>query len=423
MRAGSLRYGPAILVGRLTRFAARLRKPGGGSAVPGLVVNRIAPNYLKRTLSGFPQGLVVVSGSAGKSTTTKMLVAILREHDVDVFTNPSTANISQGLTSALLEQADWRGRVPGDVAVLEMDEGHGALVMQGVDARVVCLTNVMVDQIDRFHDSEMVAGMLGRIAARAGESVVVNADDAYLERLAAKVGPDVAVRRFGVSQAVLDASPRGLGYTETSPRRLEPAAGVVVDAVSGREVELLDDGRRVTAGLPARGTHYAVDAAAAYATAKAVLGDRFSGEAAARALSAIPAVFGRGERVSVRGQEVEFVLVQNPASYQLNVDSVEAGTSDILFAIGSDVRDPSYFWPADASSLGRVSIVSGSKAAEAALMLAYDGVAIDRVEPDLPRALDDFLAAPAPASGVKTIVFSADSMRRTRAHLGLTGTE
>jgi UDP-N-acetylmuramoylalanine-D-glutamate ligase len=215
-----VRYAPAILVGRFVRFAARLRKPGGGSAVPGLVVNRIAPGYLKRTLSGFPQGLVVVSGSSGKSTTTKMLVAILRAHGVDVFTNPSTANISQGLTSALLERADWQGRVPGDVAVLEMDEGHGALVMQGVDARVVTLMNVMVDQIDRFHDSDMVAGMLARIASRAHEAIVVNADDAYLERIAAKAGPDVAVRRFGVSQAVLDAAPRGLGYTETTERRL-----------------------------------------------------------------------------------------------------------------------------------------------------------------------------------------------------------
>ena len=134
-------------------------------------------------------------------------------------------------------------------------------------------------------------------------------------------------------------------------------------------------------------------------------------------------MFGRGERVTVRGQQVDFVLVQNPASYQLNVDSIAPGTEQILFALGSDVRDPSYFWPADASSLGRVSIVSGSKAPEAALMLAYDGVAIDRVEPDLTRALDDFLAAPAPTTGVKTIVFSADSMRRTRAHLGLTGAE
>ena len=418
-----MRYAPAILVGRLTRFAARLRKPGGGSAVPGLVVNTIAPGYLKRTLSGFPQGLVVVSGSSGKSTTTKMLVAILRAHGMDVFTNPSTANISQGLTSALLEQADWRGRVPGDVAVLEMDEGHGALVMQGVDARVVALTNVMVDQIDRFHDSGMVAGMLARIAARAGESVVVNADDAYLERLAASLRPEVAVHRYGVSESVLAASPRGLGYTETSPERLAAGAGVTVESVDGDSAVLRDGAASVAIGLPARGTHYAVDAATAYTTAKAVLGDRFSPDTAAAALSTIPAVFGRGERVTVRGQQVEFVLVQNPSSYQLNVDSIAPGTEQILFAVGSDVRDPSYFWPTDASSLGRVSIVTGSKAPEAALMLAYDGVEIDRVEPELTRALDDFLAAPAPANGVKTIVFTADSMRRTRAHLGLTGAE
>jgi UDP-N-acetylmuramyl tripeptide synthase len=418
-----VKYAPAILVGRFVRFAARLRKPGGGSAVPGLVVNRIAPGYLKRTLSGFPEGLVVVSGSSGKSTTTKMLVAVLRAHGEQVFTNPSTANISQGLTSALLEQADWRGRVPGDVAVLEMDEGHGALVMQGVDARVVTLMNVMVDQIDRFHDSEMVAGMLARIADRAHEAVVVNADDAYLLRLAANLRPDVAVRRFGVSESVLAAAPRGLGHTETAAGRLDPAEGVVVASVDGASTVLADGAASVPVGLPARGTHYAVDAAAAYATAKQVLGERFSAETAAEALGAIPAVFGRGERVTVRGHEVDFVLVQNPASYQLNVDSIAPGTEQILFALGSDVRDPSYFWPADASSLGRVSIVSGSKAPEAALMLAYDGVAIDRVEPDLARALDDFLAAPAPATGVKTIVFSADSMRRTRAHLGLTGAE
>ncbi|MFB9309945.1 UDP-N-acetylmuramyl tripeptide synthase [Agromyces hippuratus] len=418
-----MRYAPAILVGRLTRFAARLRKPGGGSAVPGLVVNRIAPKYLKRTLSGFPQGLVVVSGSSGKSTTTKMLVAILRAHGIDVFTNPSTANISQGLTSALLEQADWQGRVPGEVAVLEMDEGHGALVMQGVDARVVCLTNVMVDQIDRFHDSEMVASMLARIAARAGESIVVNADDAYLERLAERVRPEVAVHRFGVTDAVLAASPRGLGYTETSDIRLSSGTDVLVETVDGASAVLDDAGASLSIGLPARGVHYAVDAAAAYATAKAVLGERFSSSTAADALSAIPAVFGRGERTTVRGQDVEFVLVQNPASYQLNVDSIAPGTEQILFAIGSDVRDPSYFWPTDAGSLGRVSIVTGSKSAEAALMLAYDGVEIDRVEPDLGTAVDDFLAMPAPASGVKTIVFTADAMRRTRAHLGLAGAE
>ena len=58
--------------------------------MPGLVVNRIAPRFLSRTLAAMPDGLVIVSGSSGKSTTTKMLVAVLRAHGIDVFTVPGS---------------------------------------------------------------------------------------------------------------------------------------------------------------------------------------------------------------------------------------------------------------------------------------------------------------------------------------------
>ncbi|TFD79632.1 DUF1727 domain-containing protein [Cryobacterium sp. Sr8] len=414
-----MRYGPAILIGRIVRMLARWRKPGGGSAVPGLVVNKIAPGFLARTLNGFPEGLVIVTGSSGKSTITKMLVAVLRAHGKTVFTNPSTANISQGLTSALLEQASLTGHVDGDIAVLEMDEGHGAYIAGSLTPRVVTLTNVMVDQIDRFHDSEMVQAMLAKIAARATEAVVLNADDQYLQDLAGGVPSPVRVDRFGVTAEVLEANPRGLGYAQTAADRLPRGGGILVTRVSGRQADISLPEGDYTVGLPARGTHYAVDAATALSAARAALGEAFRPDLAVAAVSTIPAVFGRGEVVSVRGRQVEFVLVQNPASFQLNVDSIEPGTDQILIAIGSDVRDPSYFWPVTTSGLGRVLIASGSKAHEIALQLAYDDVEVDRVEPDLGRALDDFLALPEPAVGLKTIIFSADGMRRTRAHLGL----
>ena len=414
-----MRYAPAILIGRVVRRVARWRKPGGGSAIPGLIVNRIAPGFLASTLNSFPEGLVIVTGSSGKSTTTKMLVAVLRANGKKVFTNPSTANISQGLTSALLEQADLTGRIPGDLAVLEMDEGHGALVAATLRPRVVALTNVMVDQIDRFHDSEMVAAMLGRIASRATQAVVINADDEYLSRLAGTLAPAIQVERYGVTAEVLAENPRGLGYAQTSSRRLVSGEGIVVTQVHGRHAELeLPEGRG-TVELPARGTHYAVDAATALATARVVLGDAFDLQSAVKAVSAIPPVFGRGEIATVQGKRVEFVLVQNPASFQLNVDSLEPDTEQVLVAVGSDVRDPSYFWPVDTSGIGRVLIASGSKAHDIALQLAYDDVTVERIEPDLGLALDDFLALPDPARGLKTIIFSADSMRRTRAHLGL----
>jgi lipid II isoglutaminyl synthase (glutamine-hydrolysing) len=165
--------------------------------------------------------------------------------------------------------------------------------------------------------------------------------------------------------------------------------------------------------------HYAVDAAAAIAAAAAILGDRFDLSTAVASIAAMPPVFARGEITEVGGEPVEFVLVQNPASYQLNVDELAPDLDQVLFAIGSDVRDPSYFWPVDVSAMPAVTIVSGSKAYELALHLEYRGVTIGSLEPDLTAALDVFFALPRPVHGMKTVIFSADSMRRTRAHLGL----
>lgn len=412
-----MRYAPVVAVGRLVRAAAIARKPGGGSAVPGLVVNRLAPKYLTRTLSGFPDGLVVVSGSSGKSTTTKMLVAILRSHDLAVFTNPSTANIAQGLTSSLLQSADWKGDVPGDIAVLEMDEGHAAKLAPMLDPQVVVLTNVMVDQIDRFHDSEMVAQMLSVIASRASRAVVINGDDDFLARLADDV--TVPISRFGVSEEVLARSPRGLGYTRTTPTRL--AWGTIVTSVDGVAVTINAEGEKLDITIPAPGTHYAVDAATAIAAARVILKDRWDSARAIRALAQLEPVFARGERREVRGQMCDFVLVQNPASFQLNVDAIAGSADCIFFALGSDVRDPSYFWPVATAALGNVAVVSGAKPEEAALLLAYDGVNIDVVEPSLENAIERFFSLPTPPSGVKTFVFSADSMRKVRSILGLAG--
>jgi UDP-N-acetylmuramoylalanine-D-glutamate ligase len=414
----SMRWIPAVLIGRGVRAAARIRKQGGGSAVPGLVVNRIAPGFLGSVLSSFPEGLVVVSGSSGKSTTTKMLVTVLEAHGKRIFTNPSTANISQGLTSALLERSSVTGRIDADLAVLEMDEGHGALLSPQFTARMVVLTNVMTDQIDRFHDSDKVLEMVARIASRAQEAVVLNGDDAMLERLADGVTESVAIERFGVGSTVFDAIPGGLGYAATTPDRVSEG-GTIVTAVTARAASVAFDEAIHEITLPARGVHYAVDAAAALSAARRLLGTTFDPAVALAAISSMPAVFGRGEVVTVRGKLVEFVLVQNPASFQLNVNELDVGLDQVLVAMGSDVADPSYFWPVDASRIGRARIVTGSKASDMALQLTYQGVQVDEVDPDLPAALDRFLALPDPKSGIKTIVFTADPMRRIRSHLGL----
>lgn len=127
-----MRYLPALLIGRLVRFAVRLVRPGGGSALPGVVLSKLAPNLVYKTLNSFQHGLIVITGTAGKSTTTKMVVAIVRAHGLEVFTNPSTANIQQGFFSTIIKDGNLFGKVPGSIAILEMDEGHAAQIVERV---------------------------------------------------------------------------------------------------------------------------------------------------------------------------------------------------------------------------------------------------------------------------------------------------
>lgn len=416
-------YVPAILIGRLVRLAVRLVRPGGGSALPGLVVSKIAPGLLARTLSKFPEGLVVITGSAGKSTTTKMVVAIARAHGKKVFTNPSTANITQGFFSSIIERSDIAGRIQGDVAILEMDEGHAAEITKRIKPQHVTVLNVLDDQLDRFVDPLLVRNKLADVAQRATEALILNADDQNILQIFNSIKSQKA-SWFGLSSQLISNSEHGLGnsptYLAPLPRPI-PATEVVEfknslakGFVAGEQIEF---------ALPNRGIHFALDAAAALETSRRYLASEFDTKLATKTLSELPPVFARGELTKVNGVDVEFILVQNPMSFQLNLDNLPADQEQIMVAIGTDVHDPSWLWTVDLKKLPKVDIVSGFNYAEMALRLAYEEIEIGRIEPNLEKAIDDFFALPKPTAGRRTVIFSADAMRRTRRYLGFTDPE
>ena len=167
----------------------------------------------------------------------------------------------------------------------------------------------------------------------------------------------------------------------------------------------------------------ALDAAAALESCRRYLGSDFDADLAAQTLTQLPPVFARGEITQVNGVDVEFILVQNPMSFQLNLDNLPADQEQLMVAIGRDVHDPSWLWTVDLKNLKKVDLVSGFNFAETALRLAYDEIPIGVIEPDLELALDNFFAQPAPSWGRRTVIFSADAMRRTRRHLGFTDPE
>jgi UDP-N-acetylmuramyl tripeptide synthase len=410
---------PALVAGRIARWLVRGILRRGGSAIPGRIADAIAPRMLARMLGGFDEGLVVVSGSSGKSTTTMMLAAVLRAHGLSVFTNESTANLRRGIASALVEKSDLLGRVRADIAVVEVDEAAAARLAREISPRLVVLTNVMSDQLDRFQSAQRVAGMLDIIARCATQGVVANHDDALLHSIADRL--TTPLTWFASRAAVRAAQPGGLGYArENAGPRADLRPITLLDAIDDEIAMLTVRGLPLEVSLPARGVHYAMDAAAAVEAAAALLGERFDAAAVSRAFDDMRPVFGRGEVVSVDGEEIELVLVQNRASFQLNLDQLEPRPEQLFVAVGSDVRDPSWLWSVDTTTLARVDVVSGSKAHDIALRLAYAGVELGAVVPDLAEALPRFLHLPRPTVGRKTIVFTADPMRRIRRQLALT---
>ena len=162
-----------VTLGHAARLAARLRGGGsGGTAFPGLVMERTDPGFLARTLNRLPRGVIVVSGTNGKTTTTKMVVQLLREQGLKVFTNRTGSNFVRGVLASLLTEVDAAGRLDADIAVLELDEAHAVHFVARVRPRACLLLNVMRDQLDRFGEIDYTASLLHSIAKATSDVVV-----------------------------------------------------------------------------------------------------------------------------------------------------------------------------------------------------------------------------------------------------------
>jgi len=285
------------------------------------------------------------------------------------------------------------------------------------------ILNVFEDQLDRFIDPALVRDKLLAVAKATTGTVLLNADDQNCLLIAAELSK-TETKFFGIASEVSNDTKSKLNYAPTYLAEL-PAAAVSAEVVrlQERNLTVLIAGSSVSFDLPSRGLHFALDAVAALTTAKSILGESFDLVKASKVLNELPPVFSRGEIREVNGEQVEFILVQNPPSMQLNLDNLSPELDQVFFAIGRDVHDPSWMWTVDLANLKHVSVVAGFNYADAALLLSYNEIPVDSVEADYFKAIDEFFKLPRPINGIKTVIYSADSMRRLRRHMGFTDPE
>lgn len=401
-----LRTTAAVLAGKAARTAARIRGGGsGGSALPGLVAERVDPGFLPHALRDVRQ-VVVVSGTNGKTTTTKMLVALLRAHGRTVFTNPTGSNFTRGVISAMLAELPVRGRLSADLAVLELDEAHALHFARAVAPTHALLLNVARDQLDRFAEIDHTARLLTDLAGMTTQGVVLNRDDSFVNRIAPTLGEGMAVRWFGLDASVRDR----LGELQEQDVRsaveyTPPPAGEedgLLEPVDEQQLQVRwgegDDARRLgPVTLRQRGLAAMINATAATTTARMLLGDDFRDDAALQALRTVAPPFGRGEVIDADGQPLELVLVKNPAGFTVALGTYGSTPVASMIAINDDYadgRDVSWLYDVDFSPLRAKGVVltSGVRGWDMALRLEYDDVEVGATETDLERALGRFLA-------------------------------
>ena len=339
------------------------------------------------------------------------------------------------------------GRLDADVAVLELDEAHATHFVRTVKPRAALLLNVMRDQLDRFGEIDYTASLLHKVARATTGTVVLNADDPRLAAPSFRADLRADVRGFAVSpqlrsvflsddelhdsldgctlgqpkkdaeakadtkaesttEAPLDSVKEpGQGEPDAADSPANPAAEklaqpleivATLEEMMGRHAVIDLAGHRHEVDFAIPGAHNILNATAAMGLVKELLGERTDEQALAASAAKVTAAFGRGELLSIDGQEVELGLVKNPAGFRMSLLSAAAVRSQqpplIMIAINdqyADGRDMSWLWDVDFTPLKQagVSIVTGVRATDMALRLSYDDVAVGKVEADLSQAL------------------------------------
>ncbi len=382
----------------MLRRAARLR--GGGSALPGLWVEKLEPAFLRETLGQLEHGVVLISGTNGKTTTTKMVTELLTAAGLRVFTNKTGSNFTRGVVSALIESMDLEGNLPYDIAVLELDEAHAVQFVQQVEPRISLLLNVLRDQLDRFGEIDQTTRLLGKVAEHTTQAVVLNRDNPLIRRLADKTGDKVDVRYFGAHADLLHLFPSDDQLrVSKSPKSHSNRTrnDIELTAFEDQNVTFRIGQKPYKTHLKITGYYNFLNAAAALATVRTVIPKAPIG-ILLNALDKIKPAFGRGEQAIYMNEPVEFVLVKNPSGFQLALTSVKSKASHeaTMIAVNdnfADGRDMSWLWDVDFASLkGGVHMVSGIRAYDMALRLQYDNVPVGTVEENLAKAFTQFLA-------------------------------
>ena len=402
----------SVLACKLSRFAIRLLGRGG-TDFPGRVALKLCPNVLGHLAKNVTT--IIVTGTNGKTTTSRMIEQALADSGISYFANKSGANLLSGVTAEFAMHSSMTGKCQYEYALIEADEAAFKAISKYVDAKVVVVTNVFRDQLDRYGE---VTHTLENIRIGVGNSkhavLCLNADDSISGSLAGMV--DNPVLYYGVDTPIYQSRVAELsdapychsckheyvydyvtyghlgGFRCPNCGSCRPTPQVSVKQVLSSDAE---QSRVVIAAGSAEyptvinlpGGYNIYNACACMACGKALGLDL---AVVSQSLSRFACGFGRMEKFEIEGASLRMILIKNPAGCNQVLNFLTDLTEPMVFAAclndrTQDGKDVSWIWDVDFERLAQMQnleriFVSGVRADDMAMRFRYAGFPVEKIQ-------------------------------------------
>jgi UDP-N-acetylmuramyl tripeptide synthase len=397
----------AILLCKALRLFSRLVHRGG-TAMPGRFALRVCPDLL--AILARDVRSVAITGTNGKTTSSRMIEEAFAEQGLSYFANRSGANLISGITTEFVMNCTPGGRMKKEYAVIECDEAAARTVFGQLKPRVIVVTNLFRDQLDRYGEvTHTLENIRVAVQGAPGALLCLNADCSLTSSLAEDL-PNRCVF-FGIDKGAVPSREKPelsdathcirckteyeydyISYGHLGGFRC-PHCGyarheadyAVTDVVEQRAdgsslvMDIRGTKQLVEVNLPAL---YNVYNAAGALAAAAEMGVDLP--VAISALGHFQCGFGRMEKFDLGGG-ARIMLVKNPAGCNQVLEFLQNIKEKFILVVclndrPADGTDVSWIWDADFEALagmtGRLDqvIVSGDRAGDMRVRIKYAGI-------------------------------------------------
>lgn len=379
----------ATLIVRFTYFLSRTFRMGEGSSLPGKITLWLFPNILELLIPRYKKGWILITGTNGKTTTTKILVELIKDAGYQVATNAKGANLLSGIiTSILLARLKLDQDYAADYAVFEIDEAVLLKTFNLFQPQVLVITNLSRDQLDRYGEVDYNVNRIIDLLKNSEKPcrVALNGNDPNVVRIGSVVKPENRFY-FGIKEE--PAKDSGLlyerdtaagGETDWEPPQLDLwADSLQSEYLKGSRFRLgFREANHFEVAIKLPGVYNVLNSLAALAVGVLIGNDL---QRMVSVINNVTPSYGRSEFFNYRGASVFLFLAKNPVGYNhvIQLISRSPGSKRLLFLLNdrvADGRDVSWIWDVSFNNIWKSTeikevVASGTRAGDMALRLKY----------------------------------------------------